>query len=128
MSVLEKIKRRPDNQKSFFSLLTAIVLTLIIVALWLSFSVKSAGKEVAEDQNSLSSISPIKMIKDEISKAISDYQEANIDKTASAIDVLLDEGESGNFVIGTSTDTDILEATSSDKTATGTATTSKKTN
>lgn len=73
MSILEKIKQRPDNQKRVFSLIGAGVLTAIIFFVWLSFSRVSVETKINNDK--LSSISPIQVIKDEFSKAFSGLKE-----------------------------------------------------
>lgn len=73
MGILNKIRQRPDNQKKLFSLVMAIILTLIIVVVWYSFTSNSGSKQIAgeETPNTLSSLSPLQVIKDEFSKAFS---------------------------------------------------------
>ena len=66
------IRQRPDNQKKFFALITALILTLIIVGFWFSFSNNSSENQIAGgNQDKLSSLSPWQVIKDEFSKAFS---------------------------------------------------------
>ena len=75
MSILDSIRQRPDNQKKVFALVSAGALTLVIVALWFSFTRDSAPAETTQkEENKLSSVSPIQMIKDEFSKAFSDMK------------------------------------------------------
>lgn len=66
----------PDNSKKIFSLITAVVGTLVIVSLWFSFtrdtSVDSAG---VKEESKLSSLSPMQVIKDEFGKAFSNFNE-----------------------------------------------------
>ena len=70
MTILNNIKKRPDNQKKFFSLVLALVLTFFIVGFWYSFtSDSSVNKKTGESENKLSSVSPWQIIKDEFSKA-----------------------------------------------------------
>lgn len=75
MGILAKIKSRPENEKRVFSLVSAIVLTLVIVFVWFSFGGEDEPKEVAVEETKLSSISPIQVIKDEFSKAFSGFNE-----------------------------------------------------
>ena len=72
MSILEKIRQMPDNQKKIFSLATATVLTLVVIVLW-SSTTGSANSQMAEKKtDKLSSISPMQVIKDQFSKAFAD--------------------------------------------------------
>jgi hypothetical protein len=74
MSILTKIRQRPDNEKKVFSLVSAGVLTVIIFGVW--FSATSDSSEAkAESESKLSSISPVQVIKEEFSKAISSFKE-----------------------------------------------------
>jgi hypothetical protein len=75
MGILTKIRQRPDNQKKIFSLVTAGVLTVIIIVVWLSFNKTSINTKV-EDPDKLSSISPVQVIKEEFSKALSGFKES----------------------------------------------------
>ena len=72
MSLLDKIKQRPDNQKKIFSLVTAIILTLVILVVWMSFS--GVSDQPKTDSNKLSSVSPLGVIKDEFFKAFSNFK------------------------------------------------------
>ncbi len=73
MSILAKIRQKPDNQKKLFSFMMAIILTLVIVVVWYSFISNTGPKQIAgeETPNTLSSLSPMQVIKDEFSKAFS---------------------------------------------------------
>jgi len=73
MGLLTKIREMPDNKKKIFSLVTAIILTLIIVVVWFSFTNVSSPNSVNEE-NKLSSFSPMQVIKDEFSKAFSNFK------------------------------------------------------
>ena len=75
MGVLTKIREMPDNQKKIFSLISAVVLTLVIVVVWFSFTSSSANTQLAAEQSEskLSSLSPMQVIKDEFSKAFSGF-------------------------------------------------------
>ena len=77
MSILTTIKQRPENQKKIISLVTAVILTFIIVIVWFSFSGKSINGQLAEEgDNKLSSVSPMQVIKDEFSKVFSGFNDA----------------------------------------------------
>jgi len=74
MSFLDKIREKSDHQKKIFSFVSALVLTLVIIVVWLSFSQKSGDNfAVDRQENKLSSVSPIQMIKDEFSEAYSSF-------------------------------------------------------
>jgi len=67
-----------DNQKKIFSLALAATLTLIIVVIWYSFGDKKTNQVAGEKvESKLSSISPVQMIKDEFSKAFSEFNKNN---------------------------------------------------
>lgn len=68
MGILTKIRQKPDHQKKMFSLVSALILTLIIVAAWYSFSNISVKTQLPADDK-LSSVSPLQVIKDEFAKA-----------------------------------------------------------
>ena len=106
MSILEKIKRRPENEKRVFSLVAAIILTLIIVFVWFSFGARDEVSEVAVKETKLSSISPIQVIKDEFSKAFSGFR------------------EDANAVLGTTTDEAADEVITEEASASSSAETS----
>ncbi len=76
MEILEKIRQRPEKQKKFISLTTAIILTFIIVVVWLSYGRATNSQADVEKVDKLSSISPWQMIKEEFSKAFNGYDEA----------------------------------------------------
>jgi hypothetical protein len=73
MSILTKIRQWPDNRKRVFSLVSALVLTLVILILWLSTGSSQVLPQAEESK--LSSISPMQVIKDEFTKAVSDFKE-----------------------------------------------------
>jgi hypothetical protein len=76
MGILNLIRQQSDGQKKIVSLVTAVILTLIIVFVWYSFSNSNGSEELAVNEPSkLSSISPVQMIKDEFSKAFSNFKE-----------------------------------------------------
>ncbi len=110
MGILNKIRQKSDNEKKIFSLISAVVLTLIIVVVWSSFSSSSASDEVLDDQGSLSSISPMQVIKDEFSKVFSSLDsdtQASSSTTTIPIEII-DEGTASSSLatsteIGTTT-------------------------
>ena len=74
MGILNKIRQKPDNEKRLISFIMATVLTLVIVVFWFSFTASTAGNQISEkDQDKLSSVSPMQVIKDEFSKALSGF-------------------------------------------------------
>ncbi len=84
MSILTKIRQRPDNEKKVFSLVTAGVLTLIIFITWISFTGNNktlSTEQVITEDKTLSSISPIQVIKEEFGKAISNFKEITTSST-----------------------------------------------
>ena len=94
MGILTIIRQRPKNQKKVFSFVTAIVLTFFIVGIWFSFSKNSDEKLAGEKKDTLSSISPIQMIKDEFSKAFSNLSEETSDLESSStvqVEVIQDD-------------------------------------
>ncbi len=87
MGILNSMRERPDNQKKIFSLITAVILTLIIVVVWFSFGENKADNDLAgAEPAKLSSLSPIQVIKDEFSKAFSNFKETMPD-LASTTDI-----------------------------------------
>ena len=74
MSILTKIRQRPDNQKKIFSLVVAGILTLVIIFVWLSFT-NSAVNTQTDNSDKLSSVSPTQAIKDEFSNALSSLKQ-----------------------------------------------------
>jgi hypothetical protein len=105
MGILAKIKNRPENEKRVFSLVSAIVLTLVIVFVWLSFGNEEAPKEVAVKESKLSSISPIQVIKDEFSKAFNGF------------------GDEASQVLGTTTESEVVALNESTSTVGSASTT-----
>jgi hypothetical protein len=106
MSILTKIRQKPDNQKRIFSFVGAGILTIIIFVVWLSFSRVSIETEIT-DEDKLSSISPMQVIKDEFSKALSNFK----DMTSST-------------TINSSVPVEIIELSTSTSTSTATTTAS----
>ncbi len=72
MGILNYIRQKPDNQKKVISLVSAVVLTLVITAVWFSFT-KNEDVATGDEPSKLSAISPIQVIKDEFSKAFSGF-------------------------------------------------------
>ena len=92
MSILEKVRQMPDNQKKIFSLITAAALTLVIVVVWFSAGDKTAASLDGQEESKLSSLSPMQVIKDEFSKAFAGFDDkvAEIEGTSTAaIDQLM---------------------------------------
>ncbi len=75
MGIFTNIKQRPDDQKKIFSLIMAVILTFIIVTVWYSLTKEKIDSEIANKPNTLSSLSPLQVIKDEFSKVFSDIKE-----------------------------------------------------
>jgi len=120
MSILTSIKQRPDNQKKFFSVVLALIITFIIVGVWFSFSGNSIDSSIAsEEPSKLSSISPLQVIKDEFSQTFSSLKEASIND-----DTVIDFVEIIDDALASSTsETDFVTASSSEQSnpsATGT--------
>ncbi len=68
-------KGRTDNQKNIISLISAFLITLVIIFIWSPFkNNKNNNFEIIEEKK-LSSISPVQMIKEEFSKAFSSFKE-----------------------------------------------------
>ena len=111
MGLLNIIKQRPNNQKSIFSIITALVLTFFIVALWFSFSNNFSDNEAGKNNDKLSSISPWQMIKEEFSKTFSFFG-AGISNSASSSPVIV-EVIPDNQTISTSTATSTKVSTTS---------------
>ena len=97
-----------ENQKKIFSLATAAVLTLIIVVIWYSLGDKSTQDKVAGvEENKLSSLSPMQVIKDEFSKAFSNFNAsvADISSTTTGTTTLITDGQAIPIEIIESTST-----------------------
>jgi hypothetical protein len=102
MGILSKIREKSESQKKIISLVTAIILTLIIVVVWFSFGSNSSGD--VDSKNKLSSLSPFQTIKDEFKSIFSNSQEKMSALLSSSTD-------------GTSTDNILVEELSSSTTA-----------
>ncbi|OHA46985.1 MAG: hypothetical protein A2541_01025 [Candidatus Taylorbacteria bacterium RIFOXYD2_FULL_36_9] len=74
MGLLTNIRQKSDGSKKLLALIIAIILTLIIVGLWFSFTAKTAADDqiVNQKPSLLSSLSPWQVIKEEFSKVFSD--------------------------------------------------------
>lgn len=88
-----------DNSKKIFSLVTAVIGTLVIVSLWFSFTRDSSAEKVAQGEISkLSSLSPMQVIKDEFGKVFSNFNEqmASIKASSTPLveDIIEDTGTS----------------------------------
>jgi hypothetical protein len=110
MGILENIKQRPDNQKKFFSLVLALVLTLFIIGFWFSFMNNSSDNKTASGgSDKLSSVSPWQVIKDEFSKAFSGFSTDLSSTTESSstvpVEVVNDNGATSSDIIITTTST-----------------------
>ncbi len=84
MTLLEKIKQKPDHQKRVISVVTAGALTILIVGLWFSLGRKDSSAAPEQAEATLSSISPLQVIKDEFSKAIDNFKETVSDGSTSS--------------------------------------------
>jgi hypothetical protein len=74
MGILTKIRQKSDRQKNFISLIGSAVLTLIIFLSWFSFSADSTKESIInKTENKLSEISPLQIIKEDISNAFSEF-------------------------------------------------------
>ncbi len=102
MGILNIIRQKPDNQKKIFSLITAIILTLVIVIVWFSFSNKPFDSETAVGESKLSSLSPLQVIKEEFSKAFANFnnQAPDIMSTTSTSTVEIEIVESATSTEG----------------------------
>jgi hypothetical protein len=107
MSIFTKIiSGRSDGQKNIFSLFVALVITASIITIWSPFkNTKNDNLEIQEEKK-LSSISPVQMIKEEFSKALSSFQEVNLEE------IPMDEVPVNNIPI------EIIQSTSTEATTT----------
>ncbi|MEI6190944.1 MAG: hypothetical protein WCP24_01075 [bacterium] len=105
MGILNKIRQKSDNEKKILSLISAVVLTLVIVVVWSSFTSSSASDNEVDAQDKLSSISPMQVIKDEFSKLFSTLG-SNIKASSSTTTVPIEiiKEETGSPSLGTSTE------------------------
>jgi hypothetical protein len=71
MKFLNKIKSRPSHEKNVVSLVLAGLFTFIIFSVWLGFG---SNKDIQEETNKLSSVSPIQIIKEEFGRAYTDFK------------------------------------------------------
>lgn len=104
MSILTKIRQRPDHEKRIFSFVGAGVLTVVILIVWLSVGDDSVETQIAAEDK-LSSLSPAQVIKDEFSKAFSNFKEntENMNDIISSSTIPIEE------IIATTTATSIDE-------------------
>ena len=110
MGILNKIRQKSDNEKKIFSLISAVVITLVIVVVWSSFTGRSASDNEIDTQNKLSSISPIQVIKDEFSKLFSTLG-SNVKASSSTTTVPIEiiKEETGSPSLGTSTESTTIK-------------------
>lgn len=81
MGIFSNIKQKTDSQKKLISLSVAVIITLIIVVVWFSFSNISVDNKIAgTDSDKLSSISPIQVIKDEVAKIFTSFSNITAEK------------------------------------------------
>ena len=98
MGLLQKIRSKSDKEKNIISLVSAGVITLIIIILWLGFG---ASKEIKKDESDskLSEISPFETFKEQFSEITGSFKD-NLNKAVQEIDKL-----------GQSTSTEIIQST-----------------
>ena len=106
MGILSKIREIPEGQKKIISFFVAGIITVTIVTAWSSF-----GDNVPREQetgNKLSSISPAQVIKDEISKAVTDikgiFGNSTTESTSTLSTSTIPIEIVSDAVVGTSTD------------------------
>jgi len=105
MGILNKIRQKSDNEKKIFSLISAVVLTLIIVVVWSSFAGSSADDNEIDTQDKLSSISPMQVIKDEFSKVFSSLDsDIKASSSTSTIPIEIINEELASSSLATSTE------------------------
>jgi len=63
MSILTNIRKMSEGGKKIFSLIGAVVLTLLIIYIWFPWQVDDSQ---VEENKKLSSVSPLNVIKDEL--------------------------------------------------------------
>ena len=88
MGILNSIRKKSDNQKKVISLFLALTATFFIVGIWYSFTNNSPV-----DNDKLSSVSPWQMIKEEFSKAFSDFNSditISENKSSIPVEIILD--------------------------------------
>jgi hypothetical protein len=114
MGILNTIKQKPESQKKVISLVISLIFTIFIVGIWFSLTYKKGDTEMAnEEQNKLSSLSPIQVIKNEFSKVFSDIKK-NTDTLSSTtlnnIPIeIFDDGLASTSEITATTSTTTLE-------------------
>lgn len=106
-----------DNEKKIFSLITAAVLTLIIVVIWFSFGDKKSTDLVTKEEVKLSSLSPMQVIKDEFSKAFAGFN----DKMDDIASTTLIESTSTLITDGQAIPIEIIESTTTASTTISTS-------
>ena len=86
-------------------MISAVVLTLIIVVVWYSFTSSSASDNKIDNQDKLSSISPMQVIKDEFSKLFSTLgSNVKASSSTSTIPIEIIKEETSSPSLGTSTE------------------------
>jgi hypothetical protein len=112
MGILNKIRQISDSEKKIFSLISAVVLTLIIVVTWFSFTSSSARDNEIDSQDKLSSISPVQVIKDEFSKVFSTFNsntEASSSTSTIPIEIINEEVSSSSSATSTEISTTTID-------------------
>ncbi len=82
MGILTNIREKSDQQKKVISLVTAIILTLVIVTVWFSLT-RSADSSTGDEGSKLSATSPWQAIKDEFSTAFSGFNDVTKENDSS---------------------------------------------
>lgn len=87
MGILTKLRQKTDSQKRMYSFFSALILTIIIFIVWLSFnSGLPKNQTIAENEETkLSSLSPWQVIQEEFSKIFNN--DNNIDLSTSTFEV-----------------------------------------
>ena len=83
MGLLQKIRSKSDKEKNIISLVSAGVITLIIVILWLGFGVSKEIKK-NESGSKLSEISPFETFKEQFSEIAVGFKD-NVEKITEGI-------------------------------------------
>ena len=110
MGILTKIRQRPDQQKRVIALVSAAVLTLVVVVVWFSFTARLSRDEAdLNAENKLSSLSPMQVIKDVFTGIFSDFKDQTSTMATST-----EQATSSNNL--SSSTVEVIEATSTGST------------
>ena len=85
MGLLQKIRAKSDKEKNIIALVSAGIITLIVVILWLGFA--PAEKKKSDSDLKLSSISPFETFKEQFGQIKQDFSD-NFSKATEAINNL----------------------------------------